>query len=289
MLQAASFIPKSIKSPNAWVGHLPFAAWIIRETKPNIFVELGTHSGNSYFSFCQSVAESGISTRCYAVDTWQGDAHAGKYNDDIFNKVNAHNDEQYAGFSQLLRMTFDEALSHFSEKSIDLLHIDGLHTYEAVRQDFEAWLPKLTHDAIVLFHDTTVKDCDFGVWKFWEELKISYPNNLEFIHSNGLGVLQLNGGSSSRKLEWLHSNEPEKQMLINYFSSLGMLYMERFDLKNQINFMEHLVSDRDNKIVALNAEISRVKSSISWRLTKPIRLVANLPRLIGKRYTSLNE
>src|ERR1700716_4361064 len=102
LLEIAGFLPKSLQSPNAWVGHLPFAAWVIQEISPKIFVELGTHSGNSYFSFCQSVVEAGLSTKCYAVDTWQGDEHAGQYSDEIFAKVNAYHQERYAEFSRLL-------------------------------------------------------------------------------------------------------------------------------------------------------------------------------------------
>ena len=73
LISAATFEPISIQAPNSWVGHLPFAAWVINEVKPKIFVELGTHTGNSYFSFCQSVDESRLATNCYAVDTWQGE------------------------------------------------------------------------------------------------------------------------------------------------------------------------------------------------------------------------
>ena len=73
LITTASFSPDFLQFPNAWVGHLPFAAWISQEVSPKIFVELGTHSGNSYFAFCQSFVEAGISTKCYAVDTWQGD------------------------------------------------------------------------------------------------------------------------------------------------------------------------------------------------------------------------
>ena len=115
LITAASFTPGSLQFPNAWVGHLPFAAWVIQEISPNIFVELGTHSGNSYFSFCQSVVEAGLSSKCYAVDTWQGDEHAGQYGDDIFVKVNVYNQEHYAEFSRLLRMTFDDAVAYFAD------------------------------------------------------------------------------------------------------------------------------------------------------------------------------
>src|SRR5712664_3964113 len=156
LLDIAAFSPRPLQSPSAWLGHLPFAAWVIQEVSPKIFVELGTQYGHSYFSFCQSVVETGLSTKCYAVDTWQGDEHAGRYNDDVFARISEHQQKHYAEFSRLLRMTFDDAVSHFADESIELLHIDGLHTYDAVRHDFETWLPKLAPGAVVMFHDTKV-------------------------------------------------------------------------------------------------------------------------------------
>jgi hypothetical protein len=281
LLKATSFSPRSLQSPSAWVGHLPFGAWVIQELAPNIFVELGTHYGNSYFSFCQSVGEACLSTKCFAVDTWQGDAHAGQYDDEIFSNVYAHHQEYYAGFSQLLRMTFDEATLHFSDQSIELLHIDGLHTYEAVRHDFETWLPKLAPGAVVMFHDTTVRDGNFGVWKLWEELQVHYPNNMEFVHSHGLGVLQLNNAPDDKKLDWLRPNSPEKQRLTDYFSALGSMQLERYELKAQIAGLKA-------QIAGLHTEIGRIKSTISWQITKPLRLLATIARLFwnifpGKR------
>lgn len=275
LLDIASFSPRSLQSPSAWLGHLPFAAWVIQEVSPKIFVELGTHYGHSYFSFCQSVDEARLPTKCFAVDTWQGDAHAGQYEDEIFLTVNAHNHEHYAGFSRLLRMTFDEAATHFSNESIDLLHIDGLHTYEAVRNDFETWLPKLAPGAVVMLHDTHVREGDFGVWQLWDELQARYPSSLEFMHSHGLGVLQLNNGPDEKKQEWLQPGAPEKQRLIKYFSSLGAWQSERVELTRQRAELKQSVLDRDMQIAAKNTEIARVKSSASWRITKPLRFFQN--------------
>ena len=264
LLDIASFSPKSLQPPSAWLGHIAFAAWIIREVSPKIFVELGTHSGNSYFAFCQSVAEAQLSTQCYAVDTWQGDEHASYYGADVFAKVSAHHQEHYAGFSHLLRMTFDDAVTHFADESIDLLHIDGLHTYEAVRHDFETWLPKLAPGAVVMFHDTNVRERNFGVWKWWEELQKQYPNNIEFSHSYGLGVLQLNNAPDGKQLRWLQSGLPDKQRLIKYFSALGL----REELKNEI-------AERDKQIATLY-------SSTSWRITRPLRLAARQMRHVRR-------
>ena len=128
LLEIAEFSPSSLKFPNSWVGHTPFAAWVIQEVRPDVFVELGTHTGNSYFTFCQAVTEAGLSTRCYSVDTWQGDEHAGQYDDSVFYQVDKYNQKNYAEFSRLLRMTFDTARENFTDGTIDLLHIDGLHT-----------------------------------------------------------------------------------------------------------------------------------------------------------------
>jgi hypothetical protein len=97
-------------------------------------------------------------------------------------------DAAYSGFAKMLRMTFDEALEQFENDSVDLLHIDGLHSYEAVRHDFETWVEKLSPKGVVLFHDTQVFDRGFGVHHLWTELREKHFG-FEFLHSHGLGVL----------------------------------------------------------------------------------------------------
>ena len=175
-LQLAAENPRYLSSVSAWIEHIPFAFALVDILRPATFVELGTHAGDSYLAFSQAVQTLSLATRCTAIDTWEGDTQAGGYSSQILENLRAYHDPLYAPFSRLLQSTFDDALAHFPDGSIDLLHIDGLHTYDAVRHDFEAWRPKLSPSGVVLFHDTQVRRDDFGVYRLWEELAAQYPS-----------------------------------------------------------------------------------------------------------------
>jgi hypothetical protein len=213
-LPPSSFIPRRYKPRNVgeWTGHLTFASDLTAALEPGIIVELGTHWGEAYFTFCQTVQERGLSSLCYAVDHWQGDEHAGHYGEEVFEEVSRYNDRFYRQFSYLLRRSFDDALAQFADSSIGLLHIDGLHTYDAVKHDFHKWLPKVSAGGIVLLHDVCPRHQDFGVWRLWEEIKSEFPDTFEFHHSWGLGVLRKPGVSAeSQLLELLFDSPPALQ------------------------------------------------------------------------------
>jgi methyltransferase family protein len=77
-----------------------------------------------------------------------------------------------------------------ADGSVDILHLDGCHTYEAARHDYETWSGSVRDGGVALFHDVAVRDPGrgFGVYRLWEDLKGRYPT-AEFAHSFGLGVL----------------------------------------------------------------------------------------------------
>lgn len=180
--------PLLLTQPHNWVEHIPFAFYIIQFLRPNVLVELGVHTGNSFNAFCQAVKGNNLPSKCYGVDLWLGDKHAGFYDNEIYNTISKQVNAHFRGFAELIRKDFNEAVHQFADQSIDLLHIDGLHSYEAVSNDFNTWLPKMSKKGVVLFHDTQVRERGFGVYKFWDEVTKNYPH-FEFKFGNGLGVL----------------------------------------------------------------------------------------------------
>ena len=223
--------PVRLVWPPSWAGHLPFAFWLVEALRPHLLVELGTHTGLSYSAFAQAVQIVDLDTACYAVDTWQGDSHAGLYEEEIFGEWSTFHDDHFGAFSRLVRSTFDDALAQFADHSIDLLHIDGLHTYEAVRHDFESWLPKVSDRGVVLLHDIEVRERDFGAWRYWEEIRDRYPS-FTFPHSHGLGVLAV-GQKRTADIEWLTTLEPaggESATVQGVFSTLGDLWTQHLEL-----------------------------------------------------------
>ncbi len=279
--------PKRIVAPYAWVEHIPFAFFLIEILRPGLLVELGVHSGNSYNAFCQAVSALQIDTKCCGVDTWKGDEQAFFYDESVFKDLEAYQREGYGDFSSLLRMTFDEALGHFSDGTIDLLHIDGLHTYDAVKHDFESWLPKMSEKGVMLLHDTQVHDRDFGVWRLWEEISGSYPS-FEFRHGYGLGVAAIGKSVSQGFLDCVTAFN-RSPFYEGIFSMLGRelsARRERDDLASEPGLatedaagLRAQLFDRASKVARLTAEVEGLRAQLSDRDRETLRLAGEVEGL----------
>ena len=273
----------------AWIGHIPFAFWIIEALTPSTFVELGTHYANSYFAFCQAVDRLGLSTACFAVDTWKGDEHAGFYGDEVFAAVNTYNSNNYSGISTLVRSTFDEALPHFEDGTIDLLHIDGHHTFEAVRHDFETWLPKLSNRAVVLFHDTNVRFGSFGVNKYFAKLKADYPW-FEFNHSHGLGVLGV-GSEQPENVKHLFQTADSANAtgaLHQVFSRLGQACIDLGEaqiVRKRVLDLEAQIGAKNQEIAECLANTNQERGNLSERIAQLEAERANLENQLAALQT----
>ncbi len=283
--------PLHLQRPDGWIGHIPFSFWLVENLKPKRIVELGTHTGNSFFSFCQIVEKLELETECIAVDTWQGDEHAGEYSDVIYNSVNEHAQKKYPNIASLMRSLFNEAVGSFDDGSIDLLHIDGLHTYDAVKDDYETWIDKLAPNGVVIFHDTAVRDRGFGVYQLWNELKQKH-GGFEFIHSNGLGVLAPKGISNPQIECLIKSGENFKQTqeIRSHFESHASTIVGQYEKK----FFAELMAEKTEQQTLLqqhyNALGGQLEAAKQERDQVQTRLeeANSQEKLLQENYSALN-
>ncbi len=246
-------IPRRLSDVEGWHEHIPFAFVLVHMLNPGTVVELGTHKGDSYCAFCQAVDVLNLDTRCYAVDTWDGDEHASPYAASVYNELKSYHNPLYGRFSTLIRSTFDQALGQFPDGSIDLLHIDGCHTYDAAKHDFDTWLPKMSRKGIVLFHDTYARERSFGVWKLWEEMESRYPA-FEFRHGHGLGMVAVGGVVPEPVSNLFNAAAEEREAIAEFFHFMGACRRES---------------------AAAGRRVREFENSLSWRVTAPLRWAAD--------------
>ncbi|WP_250865916.1 class I SAM-dependent methyltransferase [Caballeronia sp. INSB1] len=282
----------------AWQGHIPFMFALMKLLKPKTYVELGVHNGASLIAACTAAKSYNLDCRLYGVDAWMGDDHAGHYEGEaIYTELKTHLDVNFRNV-KLVRSFFADARSQFRDESIDLLHIDGLHTYDAVKEDFTTWFSAMTPSGVILFHDTCVYDRGFGVHRLWEELKERFAT-VEFHHSYGLGVLFLDPhdprlgplmalasdktrmGFYQDLVSLIAGTLPER---MGYFSAAGIVA----DKDRHIADRDRHIADKDRHIADLNqklseltevnrrlqelqTEVQALRGSTSWRITAPLR------------------
>jgi len=236
-------------------------------------------------AFCQTVEKLALNTKCYGIDTWLGDPTQGLYGGEVYEELKSYHDPVYGKFSKLMKCPFDEALNGFKDGSVDLLHIDGFHAYEAVKHDYETWLPKMSSRGVILFHDTNVYDMNFGVWKLWEEINGLYPS-FEFKHGYGLGVLAVGPESFPRMEPLIRSMKDSSLEKFFHFAGRQIVLDRQLSEKKQQQAVfekqsaekDRQIIEKDNQIVLLGQQLNEKSlhlfvayNSYSWKMTAPLR------------------
>jgi len=135
----------------------------------SVIVEVGSHLGATS---CM-LALGNKNNKVYCVDTWRNDGQMAEPSKDTFSEFK-ENTKDFANITAL-RGKSEDVVKSFSEK-IDLVFIDGDHSYEAVKKDVLSWIPKCKENAIVAFHDVgPVGSVEYGVTRVIDE----YIKNIE--------------------------------------------------------------------------------------------------------------
>lgn len=153
---------------------------------PRVVVEIGTARGGTLWLWCQLATPDAL---LVSVDLPGGDFGGGYTVQDVPRLLGHAKGEQdiqlLAGNSHSAKMleTVEELLDG---RKVDLLFIDGDHTYEGVKQDWQMYSPLVAKGGLVIFHDIVehvqIPECQ--VDRLWNELKQTYDHE-EFCRPDG--------------------------------------------------------------------------------------------------------
>lgn len=233
-----------------WSGHRRFVYDLVANIRPECIVELGSYYGCSAFTFLQAIKDFDMKSYFYAIDTWEGDSFTkNDYRENIYDSYKNIQEKLFANQNAIMKKkTFDQACGDFEKESIDLLHIDGSHTYEDCRHDFETWFSKVSKDGIILFHDVSDDRLDgelLGSHLFWKEIKEHYSSTLEFSYSFGLGVLFLDENKYQQvqtAISFEYYQQLENQAAVSYKDIIRKQYFELRDARKYIDFLKKQLS-----------------------------------------------
>ncbi|WP_436935214.1 class I SAM-dependent methyltransferase [Halovenus marina] len=161
----------------------------VNDRKPETILEIGTANGGSLYPWCRYI--DGVN-RVIAVDInfWGRDPDF--YN--TFVSETGRKFDSYMGNSHSEELL--KQIAQDLDTKMDFLFIDGDHSYEGVKKDFQLYSKLVSSGGLVAFHDIRGDHERCGVGTLWNELKSDHSTQ-EFHDSNGpdewggIGVLTL--------------------------------------------------------------------------------------------------
>jgi hypothetical protein len=124
------------------------------------FVELGCYKGKSTSFIGVEIHKRKRDIEFIAVDSFQGATNSTDENEfkayqDIsdFEETYRYNVYQLGNKITTIKALSHEAADMFDDESVSVCFIDAGHSYDAVKKDIEAWLPKMKPNGIMAGHD----------------------------------------------------------------------------------------------------------------------------------------
>jgi predicted O-methyltransferase YrrM len=141
---------------------------LVKEMQPSYVCEIGTDKGGTFYLWCQTATDDALlisldlpSRGNYCPERLQ------LYS--LFRKCKSQQ-IKFLPCNSHLQQSLDSVQLKLNGNKLDFLFIDGDHTYEGVKKDYEMYSPLVRKGGIIAFHDIRTVREDCGVMQFWREL-----------------------------------------------------------------------------------------------------------------------
>jgi hypothetical protein len=134
-----------------------YSVMVNRFSTGSHFVEVGSWKGKSSVYMAVEIANSGKNIKFDCVDTWKGteEEHGTiqEVVDGTLYETFINNISPVKEIINPIRMDSAEAAGLYEDGSLDFVFIDADHSYEGVKRDIIAWLPKVKNGGVLAGHD----------------------------------------------------------------------------------------------------------------------------------------
>ena len=171
---------------------------MVSDLKPKTVLEIGTCHGGTLYLWCQ-VADKAATV--ISLDL-PGGHYGGGYHPkrEKLYGLFARGDQEL----HLLRgdshadTSLEKVKSLLKGRGVDFLFIDGDHSYEGVKRDYQLYSPLVRQGGIIALHDIAKRKAETGieVERFWGELKGAEKKTREFLNTRdndrviGIGIIE---------------------------------------------------------------------------------------------------
>lgn len=141
---------------------------------PGVVLEIGTDRGGTLFLWTRVAADDAV---LLALDLRKMKGRLGRFSPYALVRMGFARDRQRIELVDRADShdprTLERVRSILRGRHVDFLFIDGDHSYEAVRRDFELYEPLVRPGGLVAFHDVSIRTTPdtIGTAAFWSELK----------------------------------------------------------------------------------------------------------------------
>jgi len=140
------------------------AEMVMKYPNGSLFVEIGAFMGKSTCYIAQEIKRKNKEIEFHVIDHFCGSPEheqmlKGKNLFDIF--INNMEAAEVLDSIEVIRKDANDVIENYEDNSIDFLYLDADHSYEAVKNDIQKWLPKvrgtLVGDDYVNVHPGVIK------------------------------------------------------------------------------------------------------------------------------------
>lgn len=161
---------------------------LVRSLRPAVIVEIGTYQGGTLYCWGKLAQKTAT---IVSIDLPGGEFGGG------YSEADAKRFQDYLQPGQTLHClradshavaTLEQVRALLGGRPVDFLFIDGDHTYEGVKRDFNNYAPLVRPRGLIALHDVSVNmNPDCQVHRFWQEIKPQYAHH-ELIDRDGFDI-----------------------------------------------------------------------------------------------------